>query len=242
MFPLSRILPHAVPFLTAADRTATGFIRVINRSNRAGTVQIVATDDTGARYGPVTFEIGANQARHFTADDLETGEARGGISGSLGDGTGDWWLTLTTDLEIVPLAYVRTQDGLLAPMLATVAADGHNRYPVLFVNPCRNRTKVSMLRIVNPGGLPARIKVSGVDDAGVPSAETVLELPERGAAMYRSCELEEAIGVGSGKWRLTVEADHPLWIMSLVSTPAGHLLNLSDQTPMPYFPTEDQSP
>ena len=52
--------------------------------------------------------------------------------------------------------------------------------------------------------------------------------------MYRSCDLEERLGSGSGKWRLTLKAPFPLIIMSLVSTPTGHLINLSDQVPRGY--------
>ena len=50
--------------------------------------------------------------------------------------------------------------------------------------------------------------------------------------MYRSCRLEEAIRAGPGKWRLTLEADRPVWIMNLLGTPTGHPLNLSGQTSM----------
>ena len=118
MFPLSR--SYAVPFFASADRTATGFMRIVNRSDRAGTVRIMATDDMGDRYGPVMLGIGAGEATHLNAADLENGNAGKGLSGEMGDGMGDWWLTLTTTLDIVPLAYVRTPDGFVAPMTGLV--------------------------------------------------------------------------------------------------------------------------
>ena len=242
MFPLSLSRSYAVPFFASADRTATGFMRIVNRSDRAGTVRIMATDDVGDRYGPVMLGIGAGESTHFTVFDLERGNAGKGLSGEVGDGMGDWWLTLTTSLDIVPLAYVRSPDGFVAPMTGRVEADAHGRYPVLFMNPCRNRARMSMLRVVNPGVVSARIIVSGVDDAGVERGRTSLELPPRNATTYRSCQLEESIGTGTGKWRMILEADEPVWVMSLLGTPTGHLIDFSGQTPMLHDSDEQELP
>ena len=35
------------------------------------------------------------------------------------------------------------------------------------------------------------------------------------------------IGVGKGKWRLAVESDRPILVMSLLESPTGHVTNLS---------------
>ena len=40
-------------------------------------------------------------------------------------------------------------------------------------------------------------------------------------------ELQGALGDGEGKWRLTVESEQPLVVMSLLSDSMGHLTNLS---------------
>ena len=36
-----------------------------------------------------------------------------------------------------------------------------------------------------------------------------------------------ALGDGKGKWRLRVESDRPVRVMSLLENPTGHLTNLS---------------
>ena len=36
-----------------------------------------------------------------------------------------------------------------------------------------------------------------------------------------------ASGTGKGKWRLSVSADRPIQVMSLLELPTGHLTNLS---------------
>ena len=107
---------YFVPFFAAADRTAPGFMRIVNRSARAGTVSIVATDDTGNSYGPVTLSLGPGVAQHFNAHDLESGNPDKGLQGRVGDHEGHWSLTLTTTLEIVPLAFLRNPGGIVMPV------------------------------------------------------------------------------------------------------------------------------
>ena len=107
---------YFVPFFAAADRVASGFMRIVNRSNRAGTITIVATDDRGDSYAPVTLDIGADEAKHINADDLERGNTDKGLTGHIGDQEGHWRLTLTTTLDIVPLAFLRNTGGIVMPV------------------------------------------------------------------------------------------------------------------------------
>ena len=107
---------YFIPFFAAADRTAPGFMRIVNRSNRGGTVTIVATDDRGDSYPPVTLNISAGEAKHFTAQDLERGNPDKGLQGHVGDHVGNWRLTLTTSLDIVPLAFLRNPGGVVVPV------------------------------------------------------------------------------------------------------------------------------
>ena len=233
MLPLWRPYSYALPFLPAAHRSFSGFLRIMNRGAEMGRVSIMATDDAGMAAGPVEFELGPNEVRHLTSRDLESGVARSGpLLGRLGDGTGDWWVTVTSEIDVLPLAYIRTADGLLAPVTALIPAEEANRYTVLFVNPCRNRAKASRLRIVNPWPELAHVRVSGIDDAGNQSAETDLQIVAGGALTPSACALEEEIGQGTGKWRLTLEADRPVWVQSLLVTASGHLVNVCEQEPI----------
>ena len=45
--------------MAASDRGRQGFVRIINHSDRAGTVDIHAIDDTGRRLGPVSLSLEA---------------------------------------------------------------------------------------------------------------------------------------------------------------------------------------
>ena len=211
-----------------------GFARIINRSAESGTVRIEAFDDTGRRAPAVTLDVGAGEAVHFNSDDLEAGNAGKGLDGATGAGVGDWRLELTSGLDLEVLAYIRTQDGFLTSMHDVVprTAAGHR---VVIFNPGRNTGQVSRLRLVNPGAEAASVRIEGIDGKGEsPGGAVELSVPARAARTLGAAQLESggagltgALGTGSGKWRLVVSSAQAIEVMSLLSSPTGHLTNLS---------------
>ena len=228
---------HVVPlFPSASDPLGRqGFVRVVNRSTEAGTVQIAATDDSALAYGDVTLSIGAGATVHFNSNDLELGNAAKGLSGSTGAGIGDWRLDLSSELDIQVLAYIRTSDGFLTSM-HEVAPRLEGVHRVAIFNPGNNPNQVSGLRLVNPGLEDAEVTITGIDDAGgaSPGSAVVVTVPVGASRTILAAELESggdglsgALGNGVGKWRLRVESEEPIVVMSLLSSPTGHLTNLS---------------
>ena len=118
---------HAIPlFPPAADPDGRqGFVRVVSRADRDGTVTITAIDDSGADRGQATLALGAGRTVHFNSEDLERGNAAKGLTGSVGAGAGNWRLALTADVPMDVLGYVRHADGFLTSMhdLAPRAGD-----------------------------------------------------------------------------------------------------------------------
>ena len=227
---------HVAPlFPSASDPLGRqGFVRVVNRSTDAGTVHIAAYDDSDLAYDDVTLSIGAGATMHFNSNDLELGNAAKGLSGSTGAGIGDWRLDLSSELDIQVLAYIRTSDGFLTSM-HDVAPSADGRHWVAILNPGSNPNQVSRLRLVNSRDEDARVTVDGVDDAGAtPGGPVVLTVLAGASRTLTSVELESggegltgALGEGAGKWRLQVESDVPIMVMSLLESPTGHLTNLS---------------
>lgn len=234
--PLS---PPVVPLVPSADNTSQqGFVRIINRSDRAGTVRIHAIDDAGWRVGPVNLSLEARQTRHFNSGDLEDGNPSKGLSGGVGDGTGNWRLDFETELDIEVLAYIRTPDGFLTSLhdVAAQADDGSMRYYVPIFNPGKNVNQQSRLRLVNLGDDDAEIRITGRDDRGdsPPGGSVRLTLAPGAAHLLTAVELEQGadgidgrFGVGSGKWQLFVSANQPIQVMSLLLSPTGNVTNLS---------------
>ena len=232
----ARTLPFVPP---ASNVEPQGFVRIINNSNRAGEVTITAIDDEGERHGPVTLSLEARAAQHFNSEDLEDGNPDKGLSEGVGKGDGNWRLKLETNLDIEHLAYIRTEDGFVTNMheVAAEIPEGSNRYHVPFLNPGSNTAQVSKLRLINPGSGDASIEITGVDDDGRTLGPVSLDLDAGMARILTASELESGesphtqltgdLGDGTGKWRLSVSADRPIQVMSLLQLPSGHLTNLS---------------
>ena len=233
-------------FPSASDMFRQGFVRVINRSGEAGEIRIAATDDAGIRIDSAVLAMGANETAHFNSDDLEDGNGHKGLSGGTGPGQGDWRLQLSTALDIEVLAYIRTEDGLLTAMHDVVQRGAHGHRLAIF-NPAKNRNQQSLLRLINDGETATEVSISGIDDLGMPgTGKVMLTLRGGGARTVSARELESAtsrndppnpsadepvlageLGAGSGKWQLLVKADAPIAVMSLLTSPTGHLTNLS---------------
>ena len=219
-------------FPSASHVTQQGFVRVINHSDRDGTIEVAAVDDEGAPYGPVTLTIAAGRTAHFNSNDLEQGNASKGLSGGVGAGVGTWRLELRTDLDVEVLSYVRTADGFVTSM-HDVVIDRAGVYRVPFFNPGGNLDQVSLLRLVNPGDGAASVSIRGVDDAGSMSTPVEVAIPARTARTLSASDLEDGVGVegalgnGRGKWQLHVTSSRFIRVMSLMESPTGHLTNLS---------------
>ena len=227
---------HSVAlFPSASDPLGRqGFVRVVNRGDQAGEVHIDAWDDEGTHRAPVTLAIGAGETKHFNSEDLETGNPDKGLDGSTGSGKGDWRLVLTSPLELEVLGYIRTEDGFLTGMHDVVPSAGAEHRVVTF-NPGRNVGQVSRLRVINPGAETAEVRIEGTDDDGRSSDGMVeFTLAPEASRTLEASELESgaegftgALGAGGGKWQLRVTAEQPIEVMSLLSSPTGHLTNLS---------------
>ena len=227
---------HTVPlFLSASDEQGRqGFVRVSNRTEIDGEVEITAFDDLGRRYESLKLVLKAGQTVHFDSNDLEFGNEAMGLSGSTGPGNGAWRLELRSNLDTLVAAYVRTPDGFVTAMNDVVPREGR-RYEVATFEPASNEEHVSRLRVVNPGSRPAHLTIAGIDDGGFAGLEVVQLTVAPGAARtVTSEELEGSaweqrgrLGDGQGKWRLMIDCEQPIFVMNLLDNGTGHLTNLS---------------
>ena len=227
-----------VPLFPAADAAVgrQGFLRVANGSGRAGEAHVWATDDGGHRVGPVALALNGYATVHLNSGDLERGNTAKGLPVGVGaPARGDWRLSFTSALDIQVASYVRHADGFVTSMHELAPrneADSSAR--VVFFNPASNRNQRSLLRLMNDGAEAANVVIAGVDDKAELGGEVGVTVPAGEAVTISANELENggerlegALGDGAGKWRLTVTADRPVGVMSLMESPTGHLSNLS---------------
>ena len=231
---------HLLPLVTAASNLRQqGFVRITNLSERSGSVEIHAIDDSGRRFGPVSLALGAGVSTGFNSRDLEQGNPSRGLSNGVGEGSGDWRLELHTYLDIEARAYVRG-DGFLSSVHDVAQEQdsvlGLMTYRVPFFNPASNRSFVSSLRLINLASEPAGVLIAGLDGQGnpAPGESMALSLPAGAARTLSAQQIEQgdsdllgSLGGGEGKWQLIIAADQPLQVMSLMRSPSGYLGNLS---------------
>ena len=221
----------------------------------------------GRDASPARIQLGARRARHFNAADLVAGNPDKGIRSSIGAGGGDS-LDVYASAAVDVLSYIRTADGFVTSMHDTVpwrppdfahlddlrgrsvagsgrAAGGHF---VPIFNPARNAKQRSMLRLVNAGAEDAEVTVHAVDDHGAAAPPVGFALAAHSTRTLTAADLESgdapglsgAFGAGEGKWRLVVSADAEIHVMNLMSSPTGHLANLSTASDgglvVPMFP------
>lgn len=218
-----------------------GVARIINRSDESGSVHITGIDDAGNEFGPVELSLEALATAHFNSSELEDGSPENGLLQGLGDGEGDWRLHLESDVDIDPLAYVRTEDGFVAAM-HDVVQEEEMRHHVRYFNPRSSQSQASRLRLINMTEESVEVTIVGLDDNGnpAPGGEVRLALGSREGRTLTAEALESggdglsgSLGDGQGKWQLFVSADGPIRVVSLLRSPTGHLANLSTGGPPP---------
>ncbi len=227
---------HVVPLFPAVSDTGPqGLVRIVNHSNRAGSVAIVAIDAAGTRVEGLGISIGASQTAHFDSDDLESGNPEAGLSGSTGPGEGDWHLELASDLNIELQAYAYGDGGVLDELLEAAVGDGEG-FRIATFDPGDDNGVTGLLRLLNRSGEAIELTVRGTDDLGVsPGPGVTIELAAWESKTYTASELESgeapgltgSLGDGTGLWRLDGEAPRQVMAMSLVEDAAGRLANLS---------------
>ena len=231
---------HLVPvFLPGGSVFGESFARVINRSAQAGEVSIEAIDASGQRYGPVTLTIGARHAAHFTATDLELGNAAKGLATGLGYGAGEWRLELRSALDLDVSAYLRARTSTGAETISSMSAtapEAYAQHQVFTFNP-GDADVTSKLRLINPRDKMARAFIEGTDDSGA-TAILAVTVPAGGLRDFTAATLEagdsdgvvDGLGDGTGRWRLTATSYDGIQLLSLLESPT-QVTNLSSAAP-----------
>jgi len=236
---------HVPLFVSASHHAQQSLMRIINHSDRSGTVSIRAIDDSGRAFpprdrSPMQVALGSGRVVHFNSADLERGnpDKVPGLGMGIGGGVGDWRLVLMSELDIEPLVYLRTHDGFMTSMHDMVSvADG--QYEVAVFNLGRRWNQVSRLRMVNPGAADVEIEITSLSDAaGLPGDVPVsMVIPAGEVREVTAARLQAGRSSfsgrlaqpspGSGNWRLLISANGEIHVMNLLESLAGHLTNLS---------------
>ncbi len=224
---------HRVPlFPSASDGEGRrGVVRVVNGSADSAEMSIEAFDATDRAYERLELTLAGEASGQFDSSDLEQGNAEKGLTGSTGPGEGDWWLELTSASDIEVLSYVDTASGPLSALRGTAGVETATgmRYQAVLLS-----GEASELRLLNAGGEMVEVRVSGTDDGGAPGGPVEVTLEPWVARTLAWGMLSEgegglrgALGSGTGSWRLSLESDGEIDVLSLVRGAGGMLSDVS---------------
>ena len=132
------LFTHAVHSVHAATYTlhtvhsgsVPSRVRIINLSDTDGVVEIVGFDDEGEEYGPVELDIEAHASVVLLTRELENGAPDKGLMDGLGDGSGQWQIELTTDLQIGAVSF---KGGVLSDVLSSAELTSGDGLPSHFL-------------------------------------------------------------------------------------------------------------
>ena len=222
---------HVLPLMVASSDVREGLFRIINHSDRDGQVKILAYDATGERSATIGFAyLEALEAVNLSTDFL----------GIRNLGQGPWQFHLLTDLEIEPLAYIRTADGSVHAVHDAVEPYEPRRYQVPTFNPSYR----SMLHMINSSGAAMSGIITGTDGEGeLASGDVRFEIPPRASCTVNALQLESGnfpdtsecyfsglLGDGTRKWRLNIDTSRPAHVMHFMKNQGVSLGNFSTST------------
>ena len=99
-------------FNPGSNRNQESLLRVVNPGEGIAEVTIAGLDDRGAPGdGAVALSVPGGGSRTVGAWELESGAD--GLTGMLGDGSGKWQLTITSDVPVVAMSLLRSPTGHL---------------------------------------------------------------------------------------------------------------------------------
>ena len=120
--PQASQISHQIYMMNpGSNQNQRSFMRLVNRTALAANISISGIDDTGspAPGGEVNLSLGAFSAREISVLELEAGSGDG-LSGSLGDGTGKWRLTVTSDQALAVMSLLDTPNGFVTNLSRVV--------------------------------------------------------------------------------------------------------------------------
>ena len=104
-------------FHPASDDGPRGLLRLANDGEEPAMATINGVDDAGVEAGPLTVMVPAGEALTLTAAQLEAGGE--GLEGALGDGEGQWRLTVSFDNPLTVMSLLENPSGHLSNLSAT---------------------------------------------------------------------------------------------------------------------------
>ena len=155
-------------FNPASNTSRVSRLRLVNTGANAESVAIYGYDDRyvnepdetiGESAGPVSLTLAAGESRTLSALDLENGAQ--GLTGTLGDGAGKWFLVVEASQSVIGMNLLDSASGHLSNLSTT---NFDSTVPLLVS--ASDSMRQGFVRIINFSGEPGMVRISAFDDAG----------------------------------------------------------------------------
>ena len=244
VIPLTSVGYFTPIFNPAKNTNQVSWLRVSNAGEKAASVRITGTDDTGvAGSGEISIRLPSGQSRALSASDLESGA---GLNGALGRGTGKWRLFVASDVRIQVMSLLESPTGHISN-LSTLAAGhssgddaGSTYFAPLFPSAADPKGREGFVRVINHEDVEAKVEISARDDSRWDYDAVTLTVGPGRAAQFNSHDLEVGnadkglpvgIGAGEGDWRLELASEQEIDVGAYIRTADGFLTSMHDVVP-----------
>ena len=225
-------------FNPGANNRQVSRLRLINPGTSPAEIEITGRDDAGdtAPGGTVRLTVPAGGARTLTAQTLESGGE--GITGNLGQGTGKWQLTVSSNVSIDAVSLLQSPTGHLANLSTT--PESNDRLTLPLVLPASESALTGFVRIINRSGESGSVRVTAIDDTGRRFGPVTLNLESNETVNFNSRDLEQGnaskglsggVGNGQGNWRLEFNTTLDVATLAYIRTSDGFVTSMHNVAP-----------
>lgn len=233
---------HMLPYIPGPGRFPQGFLRIANLGTTDDTVTMILVDDDGALYHDVAVDVPWGQTVHVNSNDIagRTGKAGVRVTTIRSPDAPVYWTIARSGTSTFIRAFTRSKTGFINDVgnaRGSSSFEGRQSTLLGTANPGSNRSIVGELRILNFELEAIDVDLLARDDHGYGSGLVTCSIPESGALILETLDLElgtapgcvGAWGDGAGKWAVLTESDGLHFsTSSLRSVELGILANISD--------------
>ena len=233
--PASAATAQVVWWLPEATSGSEGLVRLVNRTERQATARITRHGAAGIQEDAVGLSLRPGASATLTRDDLELGNTAS-LRRGLGATRRPFWLEVHGDVAV--LDYVRRPDGTLSSIRHATGGLGAPNRVSLAAFPAGAAATTGHLTLTNPSWTPVPVRITGVDEDGLPGGLVRVDLPPRATRVLSSDELswgadglDGSLGSGRGMWRLSIWSGGPLAVTAHQRAPSGGIETLGTVGP-----------
>ena len=128
----------------------------------------------------------------------------------------------------------------LSAIAVTAQAFDNTHQVFFFPSTAEAGTRQGFVRVINHSGLSGEVRITAIDDSGFEKNPITLSISENSTTHFNSTDLERGninkglsggVGSGQGAWRLFVESDLDVEVLSYIRTTDGFVTTMHEQLP-----------